>query len=80
MTSYKTVAATVGIDLKLVNNVNVFAAAPTCTASQSSCSWQLADWGGGVYTPPNGYPSEPATPNCGAATTTRTTAIRSRTS
>ena len=35
MTSYKTIAATVGINIKLVNNVNVFAAAPACTASQS---------------------------------------------
>jgi peptide/nickel transport system substrate-binding protein len=65
MTSYKTVAATVGIDIKLVNNVNVFAAAPACTASQSSCSWQLADWGGGVYTPPNGYPVEAGYTDCG---------------
>jgi peptide/nickel transport system substrate-binding protein len=65
MTSYKTVAATVGIDIKLVNNVNVFAAAPTCTASQSDCSWQLADWGGGVYTPPNGYPVEAGYTDCG---------------
>jgi peptide/nickel transport system substrate-binding protein len=65
MTSYKTVAETVGIDIKLVNNVNVFAAAPTCTASQSDCSWQLADWGGGVYTPPNGYPVEAGYTDCG---------------
>jgi peptide/nickel transport system substrate-binding protein len=65
MTSYKTVAATVGIDIKLVNNVNVFAAAPACTASQSDCSWQLADWGGGVYTPPNGYPIEAGYTDCG---------------
>jgi peptide/nickel transport system substrate-binding protein len=65
MTSYKTVAATVGIDIKLVNNVNVFAAAPACTASQSDCSWQLADWGGGVYTPPNGYPVEAGYTDCG---------------
>jgi peptide/nickel transport system substrate-binding protein len=65
MTSYKTVAATVGIDIKLVNNVNVFAAAPTCSPSQSDCSWQLADWGGGVYTPPNGYPVESGYTDCG---------------
>ena len=65
MTSYKTVAETVGIDIKLVNNVNVFAAAPACTASQSDCSWQLADWGGGVYTPPNGYPVEAGYTDCG---------------
>lgn len=65
MTSYKTVAATVGIDIKLVNNVNVFAAAPACTASQSDCSWQLADWGGGVYTPPNGYPVKAGYTDCG---------------
>ncbi len=65
MTSYKTVAATVGIDIKLVNNVNVFAAAPACTASQAACSWQLADWGGGVYTPPNGYPVEAGYTDCG---------------
>jgi peptide/nickel transport system substrate-binding protein len=65
MTSYKTVASTVGIDIKLVNNVNVFAAAPACTASQSDCSWQLADWGGGVYTPPNGYPVEAGYTDCG---------------
>jgi peptide/nickel transport system substrate-binding protein len=65
MTSYKTVAATVGIDIKLVNNVNVFAAAPTCSPSQSDCSWQLADWGGGVYTPPNGYPVEAGYTDCG---------------
>jgi peptide/nickel transport system substrate-binding protein len=65
MTSYKTVAATVGIDIKLVNNVNVFAAAPACSASQSSCSWQLADWGGGVYTPPNSYPVEAGYTDCG---------------
>jgi peptide/nickel transport system substrate-binding protein len=65
MTSYKSVAATVGIDIKLVNNVNVFAAAPACTASQSDCSWQLADWGGGVYTPPNGYPVEAGYTDCG---------------
>jgi peptide/nickel transport system substrate-binding protein len=65
MTSYKTVAATVGITIKLVNNVNVFAAAPACKASQSSCSWQLADWGGGVYTPPNGYPVEAGYTDCG---------------
>lgn len=65
MTSYKTVAATVGIDIKLVNNVNVFAAAPACSASQSDCSWQLADWGGGVYTPPNGYPIEAGYTDCG---------------
>ena len=65
MNSYKTVAATVGIDIKLVNNVNVFAAAPACTASQSDCSWQLADWGGGVYTPPNGYPVEAGYTDCG---------------
>ncbi len=65
MTSYKTVAATVGIDIKLVNNVNVFAASPACTASQSSCTWQLADWGGGVYTPPNGYPVEAGYTDCG---------------
>ena len=65
MTSYKTVAATVGIDIKLVNNVNVFAAAPACTPSQSDCSWQLADWGGGVYTPPNGYPIEAGYTDCG---------------
>jgi peptide/nickel transport system substrate-binding protein len=65
MTSYKTVAATAGIDIKLVNNVNVFAAAPACTASQSDCSWQLADWGGGVYTPPNGYPVEAGYTDCG---------------
>jgi peptide/nickel transport system substrate-binding protein len=65
MTSYKTVAETVGIDIKLVDNVNVFAAAPTCTASQSDCSWQLADWGGGVYTPPNGYPVEAGYTDCG---------------
>ena len=64
MTSYKTVAATVGIDIKLVNNVNVFAAAPACKASQSDCSWQLADWGGGVYTPPNGYPVEAGYTDC----------------
>jgi peptide/nickel transport system substrate-binding protein len=65
MTSYKTVAATVGINIKLVNNVNVFAAAPACTASQADCSWQLADWGGGVYTPPNGYPVEAGYTDCG---------------
>jgi peptide/nickel transport system substrate-binding protein len=65
MTSYKTVAATVGVDIKLVNNVNVFAAAPACSASQSDCSWQLADWGGGVYTPPNGYPVEAGYTDCG---------------
>lgn len=65
MTSYKTVAATVGVDIKLVNNVNVFAAAPACTAGQSDCSWQLADWGGGVYTPPNGYPVEAGYTDCG---------------
>jgi peptide/nickel transport system substrate-binding protein len=65
MTSYKTVAATAGIDIKLVNNVNVFAAAPACTASQAACSWQLADWGGGVYTPPNGYPVEAGYTDCG---------------
>jgi peptide/nickel transport system substrate-binding protein len=65
MTSYKTVAATVGIDIKLVNNVNVFAAAPACTPNQSDCSWQLADWGGGVYTPPNGYPVEAGYTDCG---------------
>jgi peptide/nickel transport system substrate-binding protein len=65
MNSYKTVAATVGIDIKLVNNVNVFAAAPACTPSQSDCSWQLADWGGGVYTPPNGYPVEAGYTDCG---------------
>jgi peptide/nickel transport system substrate-binding protein len=65
MTSYKTVAATVGIDIKLVNNVNVFAAAPACKASDSDCSWQLADWGGGVYTPPNGYPVEAGYTDCG---------------
>jgi peptide/nickel transport system substrate-binding protein len=65
MTSYKTVAETVGIDIKLVDNVNVFAAAPACTASQSDCSWQLADWGGGVYTPPNGYPIEAGYTDCG---------------
>jgi peptide/nickel transport system substrate-binding protein len=64
MTSYKTVAETVGIDIKLVNNVNVFAAAPACQASQSDCSWQLADWGGGVYTPPNGYPVEAGYTDC----------------
>lgn len=64
-TSYKTVAATVGITIKLVNNVNVFAAAPACKASQSDCSWQLADWGGGVYTPPNGYPVEAGYTDCG---------------
>ena len=58
MTSYKTAAATVGIDIKLQNNINVFAAAPACSPSQSACSWQIADWGGGVYTPPNGYPVE----------------------
>jgi peptide/nickel transport system substrate-binding protein len=65
MTSYKTVAATVGIDIKLVNNVNVFAASPACKASQSTCSWQLSDWGGGVYTPPNGYPVEAGYTDCG---------------
>jgi peptide/nickel transport system substrate-binding protein len=65
MTSYKTVAATAGIDIKLVNNVNVFAAAPACKASDSDCSWQLADWGGGVYTPPNGYPVEAGYTDCG---------------
>jgi peptide/nickel transport system substrate-binding protein len=65
MTSYKTVAATVGVDIKLVNNVNVFAASPACTAGQSACSWQLADWGGGVYTPPNGYPVEAGYTDCG---------------
>jgi peptide/nickel transport system substrate-binding protein len=65
MTSYKTVAETVGVDIKLVNNVNVFAAAPACTASQSDCSWELADWGGGVYTPPNGYPVEAGYTDCG---------------
>ena len=65
MTSYKTVAATAGIDIKLVNNVNVFAAAPACKASESDCSWQLADWGGGVYTPPNGYPVEAGYTDCG---------------
>jgi peptide/nickel transport system substrate-binding protein len=65
MTSYKTVAATVGIDLNLVNNVNVFAAAPACKPSQPDCSWQLADWGGGVYTPPNGYPAESGYTDCG---------------
>ena len=67
MTSYKTVAATVGIHLNLVDNVNVYAAAPTCTASQSSCSWQLADWGGGVYTPPNGFAPDAGYLACGAA-------------
>jgi peptide/nickel transport system substrate-binding protein len=65
MTSYKTVAATVGINIKLVNNVNVFAASPACTASQADCSWQLSDWGGGVYTPPNGYPVEAGYTDCG---------------
>jgi peptide/nickel transport system substrate-binding protein len=65
MTSYKTVAATVGINIKLVNNVNVFAAAPACKSTQSECSWQLADWGGGVYTPPNGYPVEAGYTDCG---------------
>jgi peptide/nickel transport system substrate-binding protein len=65
MTAYKTAAATVGIDLKLVNNVNVFAAAPACQPSNSDCSWQLADWGGGVYTPPNGYPVEAGYTDCG---------------
>jgi len=55
MTAYKTAAATVGIEINLQNNVNVFAAAPACTASEADCSWQIADWGGGVYTPPNGY-------------------------
>ncbi len=65
MGSYKTVAATVGINIKLVNNVNVFAASPACTASQPSCSWQIADWGGGVYTPPNGYPVEAGYTDCG---------------
>jgi peptide/nickel transport system substrate-binding protein len=64
MTSYKTVAATVGIDIKLVNNVNVFAAAPQCKSSEASCSWQIADWGGGVWAPPNGYPYGLYT-NCG---------------
>ena len=58
MTAYKTAAATVGINISLQTNVNVFAAAPACTASQASCSWQIADWGGGIYTPPNGYPVE----------------------
>jgi len=65
MTSYKTVAATAGIDIRLVNNVNVFAAAPACQPSQPACSWQLADWGGGVYTPPNGYPVEAGYTDCG---------------
>lgn len=64
MTSYKTVTATVGIDLKLVNNVNVFAAAPMCKPSEAACSWQIADWGGGVWAPPNGYPYGLYT-NCG---------------
>ena len=65
MTSYKTIAATVGINIKLVNNVNVFAAAPACQPAQSECGWQLADWGGGVYTPPNGYPVEAGYTDCG---------------
>lgn len=58
MTAYKTAAAQVGITINLQNNVNVFAASPACTASQPACGWQIADWGGGVYTPPNGYPVE----------------------
>ena len=56
MQAYKTVAATVGVDITVKTVSNVYAEAGRCTASQPTCSWQVAAWGGAVFAGGNYYP------------------------
>ncbi len=56
MEELKSVASQVGVDISIKTVANVFATAGQCTPKQPVCAWQIADWGGGVYTAPNGYP------------------------
>jgi peptide/nickel transport system substrate-binding protein len=56
LAGYKTVAATLGIDIIVKTVSNVYADAGRCTSNQSGCSWQIADWGGAVFGGANYYP------------------------
>lgn len=54
MQQYKSDAAKAGIDLVMKQEPfnSVIGAATPCTSTQSACSWQAANWGGGwIYAP-----------------------------
>lgn len=55
MQSFKTTAAEAGITINIQTVPNVYSAAGRCQPSDSTCSWQIADWGGAVYAGHN-YP------------------------
>jgi len=56
---FKSDAATAGIQYNLIGGsfATVSSIAVPCKASQSSCSWQLGDWGEGWLYTPNYYPA-----------------------
>jgi peptide/nickel transport system substrate-binding protein len=66
MAEYKSDASKVGIELNLSTNIFVYQLAIPCTASQASCSWQMLDWGGAIYTLPY-FPAGGGYFECGGA-------------
>jgi len=59
MQSLKSTAAKVGIDIAVSEAPfnTVISNASACTSSSASCSWQMANWGGGWSYSPDYYPS-----------------------
>lgn len=52
MEEYKSTASQIGVQINLTSSTFAYAEAVPCSSSQASCSWQIDDWGGGIYTLP----------------------------
>jgi len=65
METLKSEASRLGVQINLSTNVFAFQLAIPCTAREASCSWQIIDWGGAVYTLPY-YPLGGGYFECGA--------------
>lgn len=59
MVAFSSAAKQVGIVVSLSTAPfnTVISDQPTCTASQSDCSWQMVNWGGGWEYSPDNYPT-----------------------
>ncbi len=59
MTAFQSAAAQAGIKINLSQApfAGVISYSAACTPSQASCSWQMANWGGGWSYSPDYYPS-----------------------
>ncbi len=66
MELYKSAAAHAGIQLNLTGSTFAYTVSVPCTSSQSSCSWQIVDWGGAIYTLPY-YPAGGGYFRCGGS-------------